>query len=280
MSLATLSEKCFLDFKEFVHKLTGIELIENKKVMLAGRLRKRARELKCDSFEAYFDYLKKNKEEEKFLTIAVTTNETYFYRTPRVWDYFENEYLPHFFESGGRQLNVWSAASSTGDEAHTIGIVCENFKTSHSGFDYKVIGTDISSRVVDVAIEGLYVGRPVRRFKEARSDLFEKYMVGDDENGYQVIHQVKSKISFSIHNLFSTYRGGRKFDLVFLRNVLIYFSKNDQEKVLQNIAQTLNPNGILIIGESESLNRINTSFTSVKPFIYSLGRDNAYKGAA
>jgi chemotaxis protein methyltransferase CheR len=265
MSEETLSESCFHNYRKMIHDLTGITIDINRKSMLVGRIRKRVAELALSNYEDYLKYIKENKDEEKCFVTLITTNETYFYRTPRVWDFIEKSYLPNLQK---KDIKVWSAACSTGDEAHTLGIICQQHKDKVQSFNYKVTGTDISASVLKKASEGLYVGRAVERFRETRAELFQKYMIGDDTNGYKVLPSIKNNIKFESHNLFRAFEHNEKFDLILLRNVLIYFNKEDQEKVLSNMYKCLAPDGFLIIGESESLYRLETDFESVSPLIY------------
>ncbi|MEO0335599.1 MAG: protein-glutamate O-methyltransferase CheR [Pseudomonadota bacterium] len=257
-----------MEFRTFVHKVTGITLDESRSSMLVGRIRKRVIELELKDYESYLQLVKSNRDEETRFTTLITTNETYFYRTPRVWDFIENEFLPKHFQDESKKVKIWSAAASTGDEAHTLGIVCEDFRSKNPAFGYSVLGTDISEKVINKANQGVYKGRPTQRFRDTRPDLFQKYMIGSDSEGFRVNPEIKFQIRFKIHNLFQALSGEQKFDLVLLRNVLIYFSKRDQELVLQNIRKVLSPKGYLIIGESESLNRLDTPFEPVKPLIY------------
>ena len=263
-----IDNKCFHDYIDFIHKLTGITIDKDRSSMLVGRIRKRVCELGLGDYESYLEHVRFDKLEQSYFTNLITTNETYFYRTPRIWSFIEKDFLTANFEHGSKFLNIWSAASSTGDEAHTLGVLCQKFKDTHSGFAYRILGTDISQKVVDKAKQGLYSGRSLKRFRELRPDLFKKYMEGSDENGYQVSAQIKQNIDFKVHNLFARLEGEDKYDLILLRNVLIYFTKKDQEKVLEKIYDKLSPRGYLIIGESESLNRIDTNFESVAPLIY------------
>lgn len=271
-----LSDACFEKYVKVVHKITGITLEKNRKKMLVGRLRRRIGELKLTSYDEYLQYLAKNKSEEEHFINCVTTNETYFYRTPRVWDFFVDEFLANW--NTNKKLNVWSAASSTGEEAHTLGVLCQNFKSSNAGFKYSVLGTDISSDVVARCSQGNYIGRAVERFRNAKPELFEKYMIGSDADGYSVTRQIKGNINFKTHNLFNPLKGENTFDLIFLRNVLIYFTRRDQEKVLAQMQKCLSPEGYLIIGESESIASLNTNFVLQAPLIYRLKtaiRENA-----
>lgn len=261
-----LSDSCFEEYIELVHKVTGITIAKNRKSMLVGRIRKQLTRLKLKSYEEYLQLVKEDHQEKEQFINAMTTNETYFYRTPRVWDFIINEFLTKW--DSKKKLKVWSAASSTGEEAHTLGIVFQDYKSNHFGFQYNILGTDISSEVVTRAQKGSYIGRSVERFRNTRPDLFQKYMNGDDENGHRVVSEIKSNLRFNTHNLFDRFKENEKFDLILLRNVLIYFNKEDQQRVLKNIHKHLSTDGYLIIGESESLSQLETNFESVSPLIY------------
>lgn len=266
-----LNDDFFNKFAKKAHLLTGIFLAPEKKVMLSGRLRRRILDLELQSYEEYYSFLCSSKEEEKNFVDVITTNETYFYRTPRVWDFFTNTYLKEFYKKYPQKtLRVWSGAASSGEEAHTLAIFCEQFKSQNPGFNYKIVGTDISEEILDKAKAGLYKGRAIERFRNAYPQLFKLYMKGDDNEGFKLVSSVKNNIEFKQHNLLGPTRLKEKFDLVFLRNVLIYFNNSDQEKALYHVSQCMNPDSILIIGESESLNRLNTPFMSLEPLVYSL----------
>jgi chemotaxis protein methyltransferase CheR len=167
-----------------------------------------------------------------------------------------------------RQMKVWSAAASTGEEAHTIGVMLEEVREANRGFDYSVLGTDISSRVLDVAKAGQYIGRPVARFRKEDPALFAKHMIGNETDGFCVKPQIKKRISFKLHNLLKKLPSGGPFDVVFLRNVLIYFTHEDQEKILANVHAQLRPEGTLIIGESETLKSLKCNFEMIAPLVY------------
>lgn len=257
------------EFIKLTHDYTGITIKPGRSTMLESRLRKRLRDLELDDFSDYLTYLKRQPAEKEKYVNAVTTNETYFYRTPRIWEYIQDQFLPQWYEHAKcKSLSVWSAASSTGEEAHTLGIVLQSFKEKNTGFDYRITGTDIDSSVVEKAKTGSYKGRSIERFKQARSDLFETYMVGDDEVGYEVQSHIKSRLRFSVLNLFDAAPTMDKYDLVLLRNVLIYFSKDDQEKVMATVHNQLKNDGVVVIGESESLNNVQTDFHCLAPTIY------------
>ncbi|CUH80183.1 Chemotaxis protein methyltransferase [Tritonibacter multivorans] len=266
-----LQTSSFNKLRALIHQKTGITVADNRRGLLQSRLRGRLRETQEDSFTSYLDRVAKDANELQELIDRITTNETYCYRTPRIWDFFRDTFLPEFCDKKlPRPMRAWSAASSTGEEAHTIGIFCEDQRQTSSGFDYEVFGTDISSRVVRKAQEGRYVGKAIARLQREQPTLFERHMTGDKDAGFAVKPEIKSRLTFKLHNLIKPLGPSQKFDIVFLRNVLIYFSAEEQERILRNVARQMQPDAYLIIGESESLTRLDTAFQQVSPLIYSL----------
>lgn len=258
---------------ENVYRLTGITIGKNRKAMLQGRLRPRMRKLNIQKYHDYVVYLESNPDEIPFFIDLVTTNETYFYRTPRIWEYFSKYFLLEWhLKKLGRPLRIWSAAASSGEEAYTIAIQCQEFKDRNPAFQYQIVGTDISLKVLSIAQAARYSGRSIESFKNGQPDVFQKYLKSDGDS-FQVISEIRSRVQFKRHNIFELLKGHEPFDIVFLRNVLIYFNSSDQEKVLRKIRKAINLEGILIIGESESLNRIKVSFSYKEPLIYRASKD-------
>lgn len=264
-----LSEKCLNDFIKLIHELTGITIASNRNFMVEGRLRKRLTTLGLTSYESYLKLVREDRSEQVNFVDVVTTNETYFYRTPRVWDYIEKKLLPEWLVSHPKAVfTAWSAAASSGEEAHTLGIICQAFKEKNPSFLYQISGTDISKEMVGLCQQGHYSGRSIESFKKTRPELFEKYMTKAVGESFQVISEIKSRLKFQQHNLFQALQHKERFDLVLIRNVLIYFKGPDQEKVISLIGPKMVEDGVMIIGESESLNHINTNFKSVEPLVY------------
>lgn len=252
---------------KMVYTHTGIKMNPSKKSMLQVRLRPRMKELGLNSYKSYIDYFSAHKEETQEFINLITTNETYFFRTFRVWDYFCNEFLPSWFASHkGATLKIWSGASSSGEEVYTIGVCCEKFRRKNPGFNYEIIGTDISTEVLAIADFGEYSGRSIEIFRKSYQLMFDELMVATGDK-FKVHSDIKSRIKFMQHNLFTKFKR-TDFDLVFLRNVLIYFEPGDQEKVLKQVSYSLIDNGTLIIGESESLSVLKTPFQFKSPLIY------------
>lgn len=268
IDLEVLDQVSLEKFLALVYKLTGISMGTNKKTLIQGRLRPRIRTLQLSSYGQYLEYLNSHKDEVQEFVNLVTTNETSFFRTQRVWDYFIKDFLPKWtVDNPQKTLKIWSGASSSGEEIYTIGICCEEHRLKNIGFNYQIIGTDISSEVLAVADIGKYSGRSIESFKTSNRQLFDKYME-QVEGVFRIKSEVRSKIRFNIHNLFQLPMERKNYDIIFLRNVLIYFDPKDQEKVLSNISKALVTDGILVIGESESLNNLNTPFKYKLPLVY------------
>ncbi|MBS1963053.1 MAG: protein-glutamate O-methyltransferase CheR [Bdellovibrionales bacterium] len=269
------SDDCFRDYLRVTHRLTGITIGANRKALVRGRFRRRIRDLGLPGYSEYLDYLRSHPEETATFVDLVTTNETHFFRTPRIWEYVEKEFLPSWHrEHPGGTLRAWSAAASSGEEAGSLGILCQEFRLRTPGFSFEVHGTDISEEQVGLCREGRYTGRSIEAFQSNRPDLFRKYMRPEGE-AFTLVPSVRERLRFQTHNLFERVRDPKPFDLVLLRNVLIYFVPTDQAKVLEQVHRALVPGGTLIIGESESLGSLKTDFDPLVPLIYRAGGKKA-----
>lgn len=270
--LLELDQKCLDRLIGLVHQHTGMTMNSGKKALLQGRLRPRLKKLGLKSFDEYINYLQSSKEEIQEFVNLVTTNETQFFRTPRIWEYFQKDFLPNWCEKNpGKTLKIWSGAASSGEEIYTIAICCEDFKNKNKNFQYSIVGTDISTQVLQEAEKALYSGRSIDNFRNLYPQLFEKYMkpVGEE---FKVAAEIVAKVRFSPYNLLTPAKDKQAYDIIFLRNVLIYFTGHDQEIILKNIAEGLIPQGTLIIGESESLNSLDVPFSYKSPLIYQKGK--------
>lgn len=273
-----LDEPTLEKFLSLVYKFTGISMGTNKKTLIQGRLRPRIRKLGLEHYLQYHDYILSNKNEIQEFINLVTTNETSFFRTARVWEYFNKDFLPLWWQENPKKiLKIWSGAASSGEEVYSIGICCEEFKSKNPGFNYQIMGTDISSEVLSYAEKAEYSGRSIEAFKTTLRPLFDKYMQISQSEIYKVHTDVKSKIRFSLHNLFTPPKELNYYDIVFLRNVLIYFEPADIEKVLSCVSKGLINNGILVIGESESLAALKSCFKYKSPLVYIKGEENFVK---
>lgn len=272
----SISQTCFLKFCKVIHQLTGVTIGSDRTTLVEGRVRKRIRSLNLDSYEEYLQLVENDKGEQTTFIDLITTNETYFFRTPRIWSYLFDSFLPDWYgQNRGRTFKVWSAAASSGEEAHSLGVLCEAFKSENSDFRYQILGTDISKKMVELCDEGVYTGRSLRAFRESKPEWFEEHMNAISSTEFKVNEEIKSRIRFRQHNLFQPLHATDRFDLVLLRNVLIYFKGEDQEKVVSLIAPRLAQDGLLVIGESESLAHINTGFQKKTNYVYEAMQANA-----
>lgn len=278
MSLFNLEMEndCFMKFQQIIHELTGITIDSNRKTMVQGRLRKRMAKLGCSTFESYLDIVTQTKPEQTEFIDLITTNETYFFRTPRVWSYLNEIFLPQWSQAEGKSLSIWSAAASSGEEAHSLGVLCQSFKDRNPKFDYSILGSDISHEMVQLCKQGRYHGRSIQQFQNQHPEWFKKYMVMKDEK-YEAVPEIRKRLNFLQHNLFAELKSSTQFDIILVRNVLIYFTPNDQEIVLKHLTAKLAPNGILVIGESESLSYIKTTLSPLAPLIYGRANESAKK---
>lgn len=252
-----------------VHEHAGITMTCAKQSMLQSRLRPRLRLLNIGSYAQYLRRLGQDEAERQVFIDVVTTHHTAFFRTPRIWRYFGEVFLPAFAaRHADKPLRVWSAATSSGEEACTIAMCCEEFSRRQPGFSYQVSATDISVDVVERARAGDYGGTSVAAFHEAQPELFMRYNALGTEKRFRLPQAVRERIDFSAHHLFRPPHWTESFDVIFLRNVLIYFNPDDVRTVLRNIAPALGANGVLIIGEAESLTGVDVPFQFMQPQIY------------
>ena len=264
-----LSDSQFSELLKIIHQLTGISMSTKRKSMLVSRLRGRLRANHLKDFASYLELLNtKNSEVDEFVN-SVTTNKTLFYRTPRIWVHLRDVFIPNWIrENHNRAMQVWSAAASTGEEIYTAGMILEDFRLSQKNFDYRLIGTDVSERVIQIAEQGLYRGRVITMLRQAAPELLNRHMLGNEDAGYRVAPDIRSRIKFKQHNIFTPIKAEQQFDLILLRNLMIYFDRKDQEKALGHVERALRPNGILVIGESETLSQMQSNFIAAEPLIY------------
>ncbi len=251
-----------------VHERSGISIDAGKTQMIESRLRRRLRAVDIDNPSDYLDYLEKQPAEYEHFTNAFTTNETSFFRTARIWRYLEEDLFEQWADKPKAARQVWSAAGSTGEEAYSLAMACDMFNVGRTApLRMRILASDISTDVVAKAKEGSYQGRTISRLKVGRPEALLGYFVEHGEC-FNIIPKIKESVQFKQHNLFKKPPFKNHFDLVMLRNVLIYFTDRDQEQVLSRVYDSIQPGGILVLGESESLNTLDTNFKFIKPFIY------------
>jgi chemotaxis protein methyltransferase CheR len=249
-------------------KLAGISIPISKKLMVMHRLRRRLAELRIDDVGEYVRALDRDKQERQRFINLLTTNETSFFRTQQLWSYFRDEYLPARKRSGERApLRIWSAASSTGEEPYSIAMACMDFQDKHAGFSFRVLATDIDTAVLAKAEAAVYAGRNLAALRTSRADLATRYLeVAGDE--VHVPERVRRHVTFRKHNLMDPCPAGAPFDVIFLRNVMIYFEAPERRQVIRTLAAALSAGGQLILGESEALLDMHDGLVFVRPMVY------------
>jgi len=254
---------------EVLKELTGITIPVQKKTMVVFRLRKRLAQLNHPPLKDYAGRVRKDRGEQQIFINLLTTNETYFFRTPRIWRYFREEYLKEFQASKASEtLRIWSAASSTGEEACSIAMSCHDFQLRHPSFRFQVLATDVDTEVLAKAESGQFSAKTVDRLRESDPEMFSRHFKVSQSEVYELDAQLKRNMKFMPHNLMERLRSSSSQDIVFLRNVLIYFRGPEQMQILKQVAAAMPIGAILILGESESLSALEVPFTFVQPQIY------------
>jgi chemotaxis protein methyltransferase CheR len=272
-----LSHHDYQRLSNLIGNSVGIKLPPAKRLMVEGRLRKRVRALNLPSFEVYCQRLFRDgglDAELPHLINAVTTNKTDFFREPEHFDFLEQRIVPSLL-AGRRSgpsplLKVWSAASSNGAEAYTIAMVLADLAAARGDFRFAVLGTDISTSVLAQAQRAVYPAEmisPVPQDKQARYVMFPRKQSPRPE--VRIAPELRRLVRFNRLNLMDTsYPFDHDVDVIFLRNVLIYFDKQDQERVISRLVDHLRPNGYLILGHSESMIGTNLTMRPVAPAVF------------
>jgi chemotaxis protein methyltransferase CheR len=260
------SDKEFQLFQQLIQEKLGIFLPAQKKALLSNRLWKRLQACQVKGFGDYYRLLQspQGKSELNLALELITTNETYFFREQKHFDYLQDDILPKL--RPGNTFRVWSAASSTGEEPYSIAMVLKD----RCSCEWELLCSDVNRTVVEQAKVGVYPDMRVKNIPQEYLRRFCRKGVGPQQGNVRVTAELRQSVQFFTLNLHENFPDIGKFDLVFLRNVLIYFENDNKAKILDRIAEKLNPGGILFVGHSESLHGISTRFAPVKPAIYRL----------
>ena len=252
-----LSAKNFNRLSQFIQDYSGIKMPANKRTMLEGRLRRRMRATRIDDVNAYCRYLFDEDgmdSEVIHLIDAVTTNKTEFFREPAHFDFLVNEGLPALATRGKREIKIWSSACSTGAEPYTIAMILDEFCETQRGLDYSILCTDICTEVLDQAIAGRFSEQMIDPVSTARRKRYVMRAKDSSRQEVRIKPHLRSKLTFARLNLIDdAYPVESNLDIIFCRNILIYFDKPTQAKVLTRLCAHLAPGGYLFLGHSESI---------------------------
>lgn len=259
----------FYRIVKYVKAHYGIDLSQ-KKVLVTGRLENYILKNGYNSYTEYMEEVERSPKgkEAKNLINVLTTNHTYFMRETVHFDYMRTVVLPQLRvkEANSKDIRIWSAASSTGEEPYTIAMVLKDFfGIEHSEWDTTLLATDISTRVLEHAARGIYLKEQIAPLP----DKWKKaYFQPIGQERYQVKEALRKQVIYRQFNLMDTFPFRGKFHIVFLRNVMIYFEDDTKYRLLNKIYDSMAPGGYLFIGTTESLNRADTKFQYVQPSIY------------
>ncbi len=269
-----ISSRDYSRLRELVYDEAGINLGSERRTMLEGRIRRRLKDLAIHSYGEYCDYLFSGeglRDELVHLIDVVTTNKTDFFREPRHFEFLTATALPEFLAANAarRPLQVWSAACSTGEEPYTLAMVLSECGLTHPGFAFRMIATDISTTVLKKAELGIYSADAVRPVPQS---LKVKYFMRGRERSFErvrVVPELRRLIEFRRLNFMdSDYGIQEEFDIIFCRNVIIYFDRPTQQSILEKITQHLRPRGYLFMGHAETLHELDLPVTPIAPALY------------
>lgn len=262
----------FRRFSELIHSEFGIKMPPSKKILLQSRFQKRLRALGMSSYKEYCDYVFSNDGREKersHLIDVVTTNTTHFFREPKHWDIMNNIVLPELWSRGiGRSsaLRIWSAGCSSGEEPYTLGMVLYDWADTHSGFDFSILATDISLKILTEAKRAIY---SMDKVADVPMQYKKKYMLkSKDKKLVKMDKLLRHKVSFQRLNFMEEFKLPQEQDIIFCRNVVIYFDRETQEVLFNKFCNNLKPNGYLFIGHSESLSGMKLPIRQVAPTVF------------
>lgn len=263
-SAATMSDGQFQKLAKIIQDRSGIHFPETKKYIVESRLSHRLEELGLDDFDQYIGFLTMGpyqSDEFQEMFNRITINETSFFRNEPQLAVFEEQILPGLLEarSGAKRLRIWSAACSTGEEPFTLAIILQRTLGARlKDWNIEILGTDISERALSHADRGEYSGYAVR----STSDLVKSRYFTEHSGVWKLDEQIRSMVSFELHNLRDTLAAKRHgaWDVIFCRNVMIYFDNDMKKRVLGMFSDQIAPDGALFIGHSENIRDVNDVF--------------------
>lgn len=266
----SFSDGDFNFIRRVVMEKTGIALADHKRELVYGRLAKRLRAIGLDSFSQYCAYIQEHEEEFHELVNAITTNLTAFFRESYHFDHLRESVLPELMRTNAasRRIRIWSAGCSTGEEPYSIAMVVRDAIPASANWDVKILATDIDTNVLEKARNGIY---REERARDIPLPLCKRFVVrgtGQNAGHIRIRDELRSMITFRQLNLMDPWPMKGPFDIIFCRNVVIYFDKPTQKILFDRYADILRPGGHLFVGHSETLFKVSTRFALVGRTIY------------
>jgi chemotaxis protein methyltransferase CheR len=256
----------FQKIRNLVYDYCGINLHEGKQALVKGRLMKRLRSLHLNSFTDYLNYLERDITKQEFVHLIdiLTTNKTSFFRESSHFDYIVQEIIPAI---GNRQVKWWSAGCSTGEEPITMAMTLKEGLKTVKNPPVKILGTDLSTEVIQFAKQGEY---PLEKLKGIPDYFIKKYFeaMTEKKQYYRVNDSMKNMITYGCLNLLDPWPMKGPFQIIMCRNVMIYFDKQTQQKLVERFYSLLEPGGYLFIGHSESVTNKEIGLRTIQPAAY------------
>lgn len=275
--MLNISDQDFHRLVNYVKSNYGIDL-SKKRQLISGRLSNTITNMGYSDFTGYVDHIVsgKNAKDNEIMLNKLTTNYTYFYREKTHFDYFRDTILPYIVKTKekNRVMSIWSAGCSSGEEPYTITMLIREFLGAQANaWDTRILATDISHQVLAKAKNGLYEEESLR---ELPSDWKRKYFipVKGAPGTYEVSKPLRSNVIYRTFNLMSPIHFKLKFDVIFCRNVMIYFDQDTKEALVKRFYQASNPGAYLLIGHSENLNKERTPYDYIMPATYRKSEDS------
>ncbi len=276
VNLFTMSDSEFMHLSRYIHNQCGINLTPNKKLMLSTRLNTRLKQLGMKEFTQYYDYLQGDREDKsefyKMLD-AVTINKTEFFREAEHFNILTNSVLPELlkmsFVKNRNSINFWSAGCATGEEPYTLAMVLAEFFSKARATGFSILATDISSKALATAADAIYKEETAGSIP---AEIKQKYLLrgkGPRKGYVRITEELRKYVTLKWHNLnVSDFKFSRPIDIIFCRNVMIYFDDETKYEIVKKFHDLLIPGGFLFIGHTESVYRIKDQFNYIAPSVY------------
>lgn len=276
--MKALSDREFSQYRNLIYDSAGIHLGPAKKALLEARLSRRLRELGMESFSAYYDYMTADASGEELVHLldCVSTNETHFFREPRQFEFLEAHLFPQWTAEASedvrsRRIRIWSAGCSTGEEPFSLAMMLLDHFPSSRGWNLEITATDLSHRAISAAEKAVW---PIAKAKEIPRNYLKRFMlegVGSQHGHMKAGPEIRSIVRFHTLNLNDKHYGvAAPFDLIFCRNVMIYFDAASRARIVDRLLNFLAPRGYLFVGHAESLSGVSDRIRHVMPTVYAL----------
>lgn len=266
-----IGERDFRYLKELIYKEAGIHLTDAKRCLVQTRIGKLMRKNGIDGYKHLFNLLESETTGKTLELVldSISTNHTFFFREDAHFSFLAEQIVPTLVKQHqNKHIKIWSAACSSGEEPYSIAITMIDALVAFPGVSFSVFSSDISVTVLDKARKGIY---PYEEIQSLPDNVKRKYFQrgkSDFSDLVKVKDSVREKVTFARHNLLENLQSGENFDIIFCRNVMIYFDNPTKEKIVSLLSKRLNPNGYFINGHSESLSAIKHDLSMVRPTIY------------